>query len=261
MGFLKGIVIDRNIAGRSIPDNLIFICACNPHRATIYQGAYTRKMDLGQEWISGHYQVHDLPSSMNKLKWWYGALNAAQEKEFIFRRIQTLDDTVPPYIVGELTDIVSISQEMMRSLATESIAKAKLKFGVSDERIQQTPRSRSVVSLRDIQRVFTIYSFLSNEMCSILGKLCENDPQRYCILTVYIVYYLRLDRQSRDRFYEKLENFFNCRHQQDLHSFFKSVLDLFVTQLKVRVLSILFISWIQIADLTIKLFRFRLVSP
>lgn len=234
MGFLKGIVVDRNIGGMAIPENLIFICACNPHRASIYQGAYSRQIDLGQEWISGHYQVRQLPSSMNKLKWWYGALNAAQEKEFIFRRIQMLDEKIPPYIAGELTEIVSLSQEMMRSLAAESIHKAKLKYGLSDERIQETSRPRSVVSLRDIQRVFSLYNFLSTDMSFLFEKLWEDDPQRYCMLiTVYIVYYLRLDRLSRSHFLEKLGNFFNVLVQQDLLTFFDSVLEIFAKNLKV----------------------------
>jgi hypothetical protein len=235
MGYLKGIVVDRNIGGRAITDNLIFICACNPHRVSIYQEAYSRKIDLGQEWISGHYQVRPLPSSMNKLKWWYGALNAEQEKEFIFRRIQMLDDKLPPYIASELTDIVSMSQEMMRSLAAESIAKAKLKYGLGDERIEETPRSRSVVSLRDIQRVFSLYNFLASDMSSIMENICKDDPQRYYMLiTVYIVYYLRLDRLSRAGFLDKLENYFTGLKQHDLLAFFDSVLDVFVKNLKVR---------------------------
>ena len=238
MGFLKAIVIDRNIGGRAIPENVIFICACNPHRASIYQGAHSRQIDLGQEWTSGHYQVRPLPSSMKKLKWWYGALNAAQEKEFIFRRIQMLDEKLPPFIASELTEIVSMSQEMMRSLAADSIATAKLKYGViSNEDVQETPRSRSVVSLRDIQRVFSLYNFLANDMSSILEKMCNDDPSRYCMLiTVYIVYYLRLDRRSRSIFLAKLETVFNSllTEQRDLLAFFDSVLDTFVKNLKVR---------------------------
>lgn len=187
-------------------ENIVIVGACNPPRAQI-QSSSTREQDLGKTWASGHYQVSELPPSLKKMKWSFGALSHSQEKEFIYRRMEMMhgeSKRMKSLLRASLTEMVSTSHEMIRKFAKENIADAFGRFR-NDSEVDNdaVERARSVVSLRDIQRVFALYAFFIRDMPDIL---CGNDSDQSAILlSIAIVYYLRLDNISREKFVEAID--------------------------------------------------------
>lgn len=209
IGFLKEVVIDRSIAGEELPDNVVIIAACNPARSQIQ--STTRERDLGREWASGHYQVSPLPPSLQQLKWSFGSLTQRQEKEFIFRRMESsCGSRMAAHLRSSLTEIVSASHDMMRSFAARNILESLRRAGSSkdsqDLQTEADERALCVVSLRDIQRVFSLYEYFLNEKVSSEREESSSSIQRSSmLLAVALVYYLRLDVQSRVEFFSAIE--------------------------------------------------------
>jgi hypothetical protein len=200
LGLLKEIIIDHSICGKMLLENIVVVGACNPLRVQI--PTLTRELDLGRTWASGHYQVLELPRSIEKMKWAFGALSQSQEREFIYRRMEMIQGNslqTKPFLRASLTEIVCMSHELVRLYARENIESALHKYEKgSDVKIKAIERASSVVSLRDIQRVFLLYTFFVNDMPDIFD---ESDFEQSAILmSVAIVYYLRLDTNSREKF-------------------------------------------------------------
>jgi len=212
LGLLKEVVIDHSIAGDLLEENIVTVAALNPARKEIQ--AHGRERDLGKDWASGHYQVSSLPGSMNRLKWTYGSLTHGQEKDFIFRRIEALHSTtMPPSLRASLTEVVAESHEIMRRFAERNILDSMTRSrGGRVSNLVETEakeRARSVVSLRDIQRVFALYEFFSKDLKEIAESSGWSETEvmrRAMLLAVATVYYLRLDNQSRGEFINILQS-------------------------------------------------------
>lgn len=86
MGILKEVICDHTINAEAIPKNVIIIAACNPAREKMNIFS-NRKQEFGIEWVSGHYQTHPLPHSIERMVWDYGSLTTSQEKEFIYKKL------------------------------------------------------------------------------------------------------------------------------------------------------------------------------
>eukprot|EP00978_Attheya_sp_CCMP212_P019243 scaffold53665_cov59-Attheya_sp.AAC.6 len=200
MGLFKEIVIDHFICGDALEANIVVVSACNPARKQFaMDGEMMRENDLAREWASGHYQVSEMKGSLGLLKWTYGSLNKDQEKEFIFRRIQMLNSVIPPYLQASLTELVCTAQEAIRGFAEQHI-RERMKQLVPhlSRKDDAVDRSRSVVSLRDIQRVFDLFRFFKNDFVLADKESSTISQHRHAmLLAIAVVYYLRLDQKSR----------------------------------------------------------------
>jgi hypothetical protein len=203
LGLLKEVLVDHRIAGEVLEDNIVVVAACNPPRSQI--ATKVREHDLGKEWASGHYQVAKLPASLNKLKWSFGSLTRDQEKEFIYRRIEALHrGSMSPFLRASLTEHIAASHEAMRQFAERNILVTLRKSNEEEKNVENREadacaRAKSVVSLRDIQRVFSLYEFFSSDGSKdIVGNgFPVNRECRAMLLATATVYYLRLDSESR----------------------------------------------------------------
>ena len=165
LGLLKEVIVDRSFNGDLLEDNIVVIAACNPVReSTVTQEKSSREIDLGREWVSGHYQVKKLPTSLGFISWDFGSLNSEQEKEFIHQIITMMGEEIPSVMARAMTEVISSSHELIPTLAEEHIAHKLARGSESKAKL----RARSVVSLRDIQRVFHLLVFFSC-MISLLG--------------------------------------------------------------------------------------------
>ena len=218
LGLLKEVVIDRSIAGEQLEENIVVVAALNPPRAEIQSRG--RERDLSYQWASGHYQVAALPGSMNKLKWSFGSLTHSQEKDFIYRRIEALHSkSMPAFLRASLTEVVSESHEIMRRFAAQNIIASIRRARVAEDRDDMDPieeeeeakeRARSVVSLRDIQRVFALFEYFFEDLTKDglqASTWTESEKQRRAmLLAVATVYYLRLDDHSRGEFISMIQS-------------------------------------------------------
>ena len=184
------------------------IAACNPIRSNsvLVDG---REKDLGRAWVAGHYQVNALPPSIDRQKWSFGSLTMVQEQEFINRRIElvSIQANIHSNTWRSMADVVATCHEAMRDFAARNIIEVtsngnKNGLSLDEARI----RARTVVSLRDIQRVFSLFSFFMNEFGDVTEqlKLLPHFHKRCMLLSVAIVYYLRLDARSRVEFLDVL---------------------------------------------------------
>lgn len=207
MGLFKEIVIDRSIQGEALEENIVVVAACNPHRGRLaVQFFNQREHDLGRDWASGHYQVAPLPASMSKLKWAFGALNKDQENEFVFRRLEIAGSKMNHSRRMIFASIIAESQDAVRVFAERNIRASmnRMSLGLNPNSKLELEedagnRAKSVVSLRDIQRVFGLYEFFLNDFNAV-SSLDENAM----ILAIATVYFLRLDSECRKDFLSKI---------------------------------------------------------
>jgi hypothetical protein len=231
LGLFKEIVVDHSICGEPLERNVVVVAACNPAgRQAVTRGILTRENDLGKEWTSGHYQVNELPETMRLLKWEYGALDSSQEREFIHRRMEMISHSIPKDKVGDLTELIVASHEAIRTFAVVNIS-----FGLKRNMIDQTiddddlrARARSAVSLRDIQRVFTLFHFFMEEF-----PLTYENYSEAMYLTIAVVYYFKLDCDSRRKFIDILSN---LSTSTNLSHEFQSALDRAMTRVALELI-------------------------
>jgi len=205
LGLFKEAMIDHSLEGNKLPKNLVIIGACNPARSkSTTKGGASREHDLGKEFFSGHYQVFSLPPSMEALKWNYGSLNLEQEREFVFRRICMFENSIPKELVSGLTELIISSHEAIRKFGLEHLSES-LSLMYPEENVSNDAkkRAKAMVSLRDIQRVFSLYHFFLLD----IGKHClptDIDVRGTMFLTISLVYYLRLDVKYRAKFLDEI---------------------------------------------------------
>jgi len=201
LGLFKEIIVDHSLGGELLPENIVIVAACNPARSqSITLGGESREYDLGKDFFSGHYQVFEMPLSMSMLKWSYGSLNTEQEKEFIYRRLKMLNFDIPDDLAVTLTELVSSSHCAIREFATEHLYQRLTQLFPQSASIDDAAqRAKSMVSLRDIQRVFGFFEFFLSDF----GPRCMMDKgknyQSAMLLTIAIVYYVRLDAFYRKK--------------------------------------------------------------
>ena len=138
----------------------------------------------------------------------------AIRREFILRRLEIIgngEEALPSYLRVALTEFISESQEAMRHFAARNIRDSLVRErGEFCEEIEllANVRARSVVSLRDIQRVFSLFEFFSSQLqisCIIDAPLADAH-RNAMLLAIATVYFLRLDGQSREQFLDVMRS-------------------------------------------------------
>ncbi|CAM9145735.1 unnamed protein product, partial [Ectocarpus fasciculatus] len=218
MGVFKEVLCDHSLNGELLPSNIVFVAACNPSRDKIGV-AGDRRRELGNEWAIGHYQVHPLPQSLRQMTWDYGSLNSVQEREFIDKKLRVivLSGKFQDVNIELLSTLVYKSQELIRSFAKDHIrALLSAKSGMgSITEAEVEARAGASVSLRDVLRVFKLFSYFlstSGELEQVFLGSGQSDKQRChkaLVLAVVVVYYLRLGSDGNDfrqKFRMRLQN-------------------------------------------------------
>ena len=102
--------------------------------------------------------------------------------------------------VASLTEVIVTSQNLMRKYALQ-----QLRSGGLDEE-EATLSSRSCVSQRDIQRVFTLYQWVKDSYTMYKPYGERQDYSRRAVLVALgIVYYMRLNNRYRKDYEEYLD--------------------------------------------------------
>ena len=172
------------------------IGACNPHRGNSLATVFKK-----DTWIRGTYYVRQLHPTLQCLMWDYGALGEEQEREYIAAKMRMSNQDASSSDQAILTDLVLKSQNLTREYALEQLKECGLSEGDASE------CSRSCVSQRDIQRVFTFYEWLYKMYMRYkpAGIHCDYSF-RALLVSLGLVYYLRLDTKYRKRYQEVLDH-------------------------------------------------------
>ena len=211
MGVFKELLIDHSFDGNLLPSNIVIVAAGNPSREKIEFSTDARSDEQGHQWAIGHYQVHPLPTSMLQMMWDYGSLKPDLEREFILKRLRFLQsrEKLTDAEVDTLATLVHASQQETRDLAKKHIALCIQKQGRVVDPKELDKRANSSVSLRDILRVFKLFSFFnqaSGPLADVFLPGVKTDGEaaarlrrnRAMLLALAVVYYLRLGSNTSD---------------------------------------------------------------
>ena len=168
------------------------------------------------------YYVRKLHPTLHFLKWDYGSLDEHQEKDYIRAKMKMLNKEMCPLNMSRLIDLIVKSQKLMREYANEQL---KQIMSQEDAKIS----SRSCVSQRDIQRVFTLYQWFRDFYKEFKphGDNMDYDC-RATLVALGIVYYMRLSTKYREKFKTSMDEGpsrprFSTALQQELEWFIKQV--------------------------------------
>jgi hypothetical protein len=189
IGLLKEIICDRTLLGKPLPDNMVFLGACNPRRnktskillnedvhiglrKTRYAMLKSQSMGTEQRLL---YTVVPIPETMLEYIWDYGYLNESSEISYIRTMVNSCRDLSSNTRLYDLTiDLLINSQNHFREL-----------------------EDTSSVSLRDITRFCRLYNWF---MDSAAHRTKENASQtpaisfchRASLSALLLCYYFRL---------------------------------------------------------------------
>lgn len=157
--------------------------------------------NMKKVWLKPRYYVRELHPTIDYLKWDYGALNDAQETEYITAKINILTkETVEVFTSTQLSYLIQQSQIRIRTYAYNTLISA----GYHD--IEAKRSSRSCVSQRDMQRVFDFYQWLLKTYKLLQRGTSTNEQQlRAVLVSLGLVYYLRLGEKDRRSYAEFLD--------------------------------------------------------
>ena len=180
---------------QSIPDNIFIVGACNPHRGN--------SLGSHDTWVRGSYYVRQLHPTLQCLMWDYGALGEQQEREYILAKMKMSSGRrTSSADLAIYTELIITSQNLMREYAFEQLKSCNLQDS------EASSCSRSCVSQRDIQRLFTFYEWLLKMYRKLKphGKQYQNYPARAVVVALGLVYYLRLNTKHRKKYREVLDH-------------------------------------------------------
>ncbi len=133
--------------------------------------------------------------------WDYGALGEQQERDYILAKMKLSNQATANADLANLTELIVLSQNCMRRYALDQLKDC----GLSDAKASEY--SRSCVSQRDIQRVFTFYRWLYDMYMRYtpFSSQC-NYNVRAVAVALGLVYYLRLNNAYRKKYREVLDH-------------------------------------------------------
>ena len=153
-------------------------------------------------WIKAAYYVNCLHPTLRQLIWDYGALNKEQEKQYVTVKMELLNTHLSPAECDSLNSLIVESQEKMRMYAFNHIRRLG---NLDDTEVHLC--SRSCVSQRDIQRVFTFYTWLM-ELYRKRNPHKESEKKfhrRAVMVALGLVYYMRLNSKCRKDYQKFLD--------------------------------------------------------
>ena len=195
MGPMQSIFCDRMYEGKPLPDNILWVCAINPHidpnlkenkRKVARQNKITNFTGVEKQLLD--YFVRPIPTSLKSLSINFAGQTIEQERQFVrsllIERYTEHNHTITDRC-SALTLTILASQQFIKSLDVLKIT----------------------VSIRDILRTVKIYEFLMNHpfLLNINENTNENEIHwKALILTLGMSYMCRL-QTIRDR-----EDYVNC---------------------------------------------------
>ncbi|EPY16341.1 hypothetical protein STCU_11381 [Strigomonas culicis] len=220
MGLMKEILVNRCLNGVPLPPNVVPIAAVNPYRRKLSRKV-GREEEQGEEWLSGHYNVHPLPPSLQSVAWNYGSLAAPQEREFIKKRAERLKDFSSEAITT-ITKYIDVAHKLVRHMAAMHMQSIAHDCNES-QRVSIEDYAAPALSLRDIIRCFEVLDFyrhLSGDAQRVLVG-CAEDSQDWktpLLLSIAVTYFLRLGQLHAKKlsFREHFAREFKKRTEEDI---------------------------------------------
>ena len=186
IGLLKEIICERTLLGESLPNNMVFLGACNPQRRKNNKqpnGSIDVQRLAHDVDSSLLYSVVAIPESMLEHVWDYGYLDEATEKSYIRTILNACEQLSTNQTWFRcVVNLISKSQKLIRE--REDV---------------------SSVSLRDVARFCRFYNWFYSKfpLPSQKSSVPINQIERASLLTLFLCYYFRLDSSTSREDYMK----------------------------------------------------------
>ena len=240
MGLISELMCKHTCQGEPLPENIVFIAACNPYRMRDKKSGNQEKvgLDINQahnqlkqlnqkeaEDIKANkggdlvYTVNPLPHSLLNFVFYFGKLKPEDEKKYISCIVEKVIEKIYYLPNNTQKDKKNDYEKMniLKQLASELVWDAQ-------EYIREK-NDKSAVSLREIRRVNIFYEFFYNYL-TLKKKFFKNQEQNelygedldfykkldnYLIqvyslnLSIFVCYYLRItSKEQRKEFEQKM---------------------------------------------------------
>ncbi|UJR16715.1 hypothetical protein I4U23_003615, partial [Adineta vaga] len=208
IGLLKEIICERTFLGNQLPENMVFLGACNPRRTK------TKKMEINDDahiglrknrykeqerlWAGTNrrllYTVVPIPETMLEYIWDYGHLDASTERVYIKAMLNTCHHLDPHSTLFKLiVDLLVESQNHFRDL-----------------------EDTSSVSLRDIARFCRLYNWFLDSLNQRADKNGKDEsvyPRRASFISLMLCYYFRLRSVKLQEIYkDKMQSIIGAQY-------------------------------------------------
>ena len=243
MGLISELMCKHTCQGIKLPDNIVFIAACNPYRMRELSDKKGEEKEIGLDINQAHnqlknlnerekeeirrkkqgnlvYTVNPLPHSLLNFVFYFGNLKPEHEQNYIKCIIKKVIEKI--YYKNEEPKEEKYEDEKIKNLK-------ELSFNLIWESQQFIRKfnDKSAVSLREIRRVNIFYEFFYNYLTKrknfytdeyqlygddydFYKKLDDYSIQIYAInLSIFVCYYLRVtNKERRDELRKKLNDIF-----------------------------------------------------
>ncbi|CAF4175411.1 unnamed protein product [Rotaria socialis] len=205
IGLFKEIICERTLLGESLPDNMVFLGACNPQRQKTNKITFDSDIGIKKDryasdrliHISGNvsllYNVVSIPETMLEYVWDFGFLDKDTEKKYIETMLNTCQELKSNSIWFQIAiELVVTSQAFFREY--EDV---------------------SSVSLRDVSRFCRLYNwyFDSIRKAEYRGSMntCASDILSCsCLIALALCYYFRISSpEQRVNYVNEIETVLN----------------------------------------------------
>ena len=192
MGLICELMTKHSCQGKKLPENIVFIGACNPYRIDFNKEQNGLKIkDVKEKKLA--YTVNPLPHALLNYVFNFGSLNKEDEKKYINNMVKK------KFFENKEKDNNKNSFNELINLTINSIADA--------QNYVRDKNDVSSVSLREIRRFTIFYDFycfyfklknlIFSEEKKNGKKIKDFDIYKYAInLSLYICYYLRLIKKK-----------------------------------------------------------------
>ena len=185
IGIIKEVICERTILGEIIPENVVFLGACNPFRLKSKDTFIKDNIGIKKPYLNHKYNllytVQPLPESLIEYVWDYGHLTPTTEKEYIETMLRSCD--------------FGTNSNKMLCYVVELVSECHRKFREWED--------VSSVSLRDVVRYKILFTWFAQSIKKRLelkkekNKRPGNLYQQAAVLSLLHCYFLRISSQNR----------------------------------------------------------------
>ncbi|CAF0876681.1 unnamed protein product [Rotaria sordida] len=205
IGLFKEIICERTLLGESLPDNMVFLGACNPQRQKPNNVTFNNNIGIKKDrytverliHVTGNvsllYNVVSIPETMLEYVWDFGFLDEDTERKYI-------------------ETMLNICQELKSNLNWFRIT---VQLVVTSQVFFREYEDVSSVSLRDVARFCCLYNWYSDCIRKVdyQGNMtaCTLDRlSRSSLIALALCYYFRISSpEQRSNYVNRIETILN----------------------------------------------------
>ena len=205
LGLITELIVNKSMLGKKLPDNIVFIAACNPYKVRKAKG----EVGLIKQRVATRlvYRVHPLPDSLIDYVWDYGSLSYKEESLYIGNILQDISGAIKETAI----DLVCNSQQFIRTAEDKYSVSLRdvARFNILHEWFHNmlTQKNEELINNKDYNNIqytnyFKYFGTTDFKAIKYTGKLMIS--RKALILSLMMCYYNRISKNSDRAEYKKM---------------------------------------------------------